>query len=171
MPKIIVVMGVSGSGKSSVGRALAAALACPFLEGDAVHPPANVEKMRQGTPLEDADRWPWLDRIAEWIAANGAAGGVVACSALRRSYRERLRRADSGLRFVHLDVPAAELLRRMEQRRHFMPASLLHSQLETLESPGVEECALTVDATQAQEAIVAQTRSWLESGNTAATGR
>jgi gluconokinase len=143
---VIVVMGVSGSGKSHLGKALAAAEGWDFQEGDELHPAANIAKMRAGVPLDDDDRGPWLDRIAAWIADHLRADrpGVVACSALKRRYRDRLRRAGGGVRFVYLRVPHDELLRRMRQRHHFMPPSLLESQLQTLEEPAMETDALTV---------------------------
>lgn len=143
---MIVVMGVSGAGKSVVGQALATRLAVPFCEGDALHPAANVARMAAGQPLTDADRAPWLDAVAGWITAHPA--GVVACSALRRRYRDRLRAARGDLRFVLLDVPAAVLAERLRGRAgHFMPATLLASQLDTLERPDPDEAALVVDGT------------------------
>lgn len=150
-------MGVSGSGKSTIARRLADALGWDFLEGDALHSPANRAKMRAGVPLEDADRWPWLDAIAAWMAQQLAAGrsGVVACSALRRVYRERLRRAGPGVRFVYLQVAHDELARRMRGRRHFMPPALLGSQLATLEEPASDEPALRVQASGTVEATLA----------------
>ncbi|PAX07383.1 gluconokinase [Sphingomonas lenta] len=139
-------MGVSGAGKTAVGRALADALGCLFLEGDDFHPPANVEKMRAGEPLTDADRAPWLDSLADALAAHEAKGerSVLACSALRRRYRDRLAAA-APCRFVLLDVPTHELARRLERRAdHFMPAALLESQLATLEplEPDENGCTL-----------------------------
>lgn len=152
---MVLVMGVSGSGKSSVGVALAARLGVPFLEGDALHPAANVAKMAAGVPLDDADRAPWLAAIAAWIAAH--AGGVVACSALKRAYRDRLRVTAPGLRLVALLPPAAVLAERLGHRRgHFMPGSLLASQLATLEAPGADEEALVVVADEPVEATVAR---------------
>lgn len=139
----IVVMGVSGSGKSAIGAALAATLGVPFGEGDDLHPAANRAKMAAGVPLDDADRAPWLDRVAVWMAANPA--GVVSCSALKRRYRDRLRAGDPTARFVLLDVPRAVLDDRLRHRRgHFMPASLLDSQLATLERPDPDEAAVTI---------------------------
>lgn len=137
----IVVMGVSGAGKTVVGQSLARALRCAFLEGDDFHPPGNVEKMRRGDPLTDADRAPWLDALAAALAAHEARGErcVLACSALRRRYRDRLAVA-APCRFVLLDVPPDELARRLERRAgHFMPAALLASQLATLEPLGADE--------------------------------
>jgi len=141
-------MGVSGSGKTTVGTALAEAFGVPFIEGDALHPAANVEKMRQGIPLTDEDRWPWLDRVAEELKtqARGKGRAVASCSALRRPYRDRLRRSvGPDLRFVFLRGDMATLAVRMQHRHgHFMPASLLESQFATLEMPAEEEDVLTV---------------------------
>jgi gluconokinase len=149
----IVVMGVSASGKTVVGQALADRLAVPFVDGDALHPPANVEKMAAGHPLDDADRAPWLDRVAAWLAQH-EAGGVVACSALKRRYRDRLRRDAPDAIFVLLDPPAAVLRARISHRPgHFMPASLLDSQLATLERPDADERAIVIT----NEATVADT--------------
>lgn len=144
----VVVMGVSGAGKTAVGRALAQELGWAFLEGDAFHPPANVEKMRAGVPLTDADRAPWLDAIADALAAHEARGErcVLACSALRRRYRDRLGSA-APCRFVLLDVARDELARRLRERRgHFMPAALLASQIETLEPLAPDEDGMIITA-------------------------
>jgi gluconokinase len=148
-PVVLVVMGVSGSGKSTIGTLLAERLGWAFEEGDSLHPKANVEKMAAGTPLTDDDRWPWLARIADWIDNRLDAGenGVITCSALKRSYRHVLNRRGSGVEFVYLAVGRAELTERVENRpAHFMPASLLDSQLETLEPPTPSEPAIEVDA-------------------------
>lgn len=164
---LIVVMGVSGSGKSTLGEALAQALNCDFQEGDALHPAANVEKMRAGIALDDIDRKPWLEQVAAWITTQRSQqrDGVVSCSALKRSYREQLRRADPELRFVYLQLPRVELERRLRQRNHFMPASLLDSQLRTLQEPAADEWALTLDGRAAMAANVASVHDWL--GNAA----
>lgn len=150
-PQVIVVMGTSGSGKSVIAQGIADQLGWPFQEGDALHSAANVAKMSAGTPLTDADRWPWLDSIATWIRQQLQAGhsGVVSCSALKRVYRERLRQGglspdSADVRFLYLQVSREELLRRMQARQHFMPPSLLDSQLATLEEPAVDEPALTL---------------------------
>lgn len=160
---LIVVMGVSGSGKSTLGAVLAQTLHCDFQEGDELHPPANVDKMRAGIALDDADRQPWLERVAAWITTQGERqrDGVVSCSALKRSYRDRLRRADPELRFVYLQLPRIELEQRLRQRDHFMPASLLDSQLRTLQEPAADERALTLDGRVAMAANVAKVRDWL----------
>lgn len=164
---IVVVMGVSGSGKTVVGRALAAALGWPFLEGDDYHPPANVAKMAAGTPLTDEDRWPWLDRLAAAMAAILGRGGhaVLACSALKQSYRDRLARAAEApgdVRFVHLKGDYATIAARLAARQHrYMPASLLASQFATLEEPAD---AIVVDAGTAVADEVARIRAWLGAG-------
>ena len=153
-PLVIVVMGVSGCGKSTVGRVLADRLGWVFQEGDDLHPASNVAKMRAGVPLTDEDRWPWLDRVAGWIEGRLVAGesGVVACSALKRAYRERLSRPGDVV-FVHLEVDRNTLEERLAGRRgHYMPAALLASQLETLEEPGTDEDVIRVDAKISAEA-------------------
>ncbi|MBY5789986.1 gluconokinase [Rhizobium leguminosarum] len=153
----IIVMGVSGCGKSSVGEKLAEALHLAFVEGDALHPAANVEKMSKGIPLTDEDRMPWLDRIGEDIKASleKREGIIVSCSALKRLYRDRLRAAAGGnLFFVYLEGSRALLMKRMGQRKgHFMPASLLDSQLATLEVPTGEPGVVTVDIDDTVEGI------------------
>ncbi len=144
-PCVLLVMGVAGSGKTSVAEALAARLHWPFQEGDALHPAANVAKMQGGTPLTDADRWPWLDRLADWIAARLAAAenGILTCSALKRTYRARLVRP--GVRLVYLWGERELLAARLGARRgHFMPPALLDSQLATLEPPGADEHPITL---------------------------
>ena len=141
----IVLMGVAGSGKSTVMRTLAGELGWPTAEADDFHSPANVAKMRSGRPLTDEDRWPWLDEIASWIGERERAGenALVTCSALRRVYRDVLRRGHPSVWFAHLVVEPAVIADRLERRRgHYMPAALLASQLETLEpldagEPGV----------------------------------
>ncbi|AFU01323.1 gluconokinase [Nocardia brasiliensis ATCC 700358] len=146
---IVVVMGVSGSGKSTVGRELAATLDVPYAEGDEFHPAANVAKMAAGVPLDDADRAPWLDAVAAWLAEHVDRGGVITCSALKRAYRDRLRAAAPSAFFLHLSAPRAELAHRMTERSgHFMPASLLDSQLAALEPLGTDERGTVVDATR-----------------------
>ncbi|WP_237710290.1 gluconokinase [Rhodanobacter fulvus] len=159
---IVVVMGVSGSGKTTVARELAQQLNWEFLEGDSVHPPANVAKMSAGTPLNDDDRWPWLEAIVKWMSQRLQRGesAVVACSALRRIYRDHLRQAGAGVRFAYLHVPHDELARRMRSRDHFMPPSLLDSQLATLEEPGPDEDALRVTEEHGVEASLAAIVDW-----------
>lgn len=150
----VVIMGVSGCGKSSVGAALGARLGVGYRDGDDLHPPANVEKMRQGTALTDADRWPWLDRVAADLAQDAPL--IIGCSALKRAYRDRVRAGAGGpVTFVHLAGNRAVIAERLGQRRgHFMPSSLLDSQFATLELPGPDE-AITVDIDQPLDAIVA----------------
>lgn len=148
-PVVLVVMGVSGTGKSTVAGLLAGQLGWDLEEGDDLHPEANVAKMASGQPLTDGDRWPWLDKIAAWIQAHIQAGnpGVVTCSALRKAYRDRLR--SPGVVFVHLagskEVIAARMARRLD---HFMPTSLLDSQLATLEELEADEQAITIQLGQ-----------------------
>jgi carbohydrate kinase (thermoresistant glucokinase family) len=146
-PSVVVMMGVSGAGKSTIAQRLAERLGWDFAEGDDLHPAANVAKMAAGQPLTDADRAPWLEAVARWVDEEIQAGrrGVITCSALKRDYRDMLRRPE--VVFVYLSVPRAELERRMALRTgHYMPASLLDSQLEALEPPGADEAALTVAA-------------------------
>jgi carbohydrate kinase (thermoresistant glucokinase family) len=152
-------MGVSSSGKSTVGAALAERLHAPFLDGDGYHPPANVEKMRAGTPLTDADRWPWLERLA--LALRDAAAGnngiaVGACSALKRAYRDFItEKAGEPVLFVYLDGSKAVIGERIARRVHeYMPASLLDSQFATLEPPASDENAIAVPVTETVEQIV-----------------
>jgi len=150
----VVVMGVSGSGKTTLGQALAERLGWPFLEGDELHPPANVAKMAAGHPLDDEDRYPWLEAVGGWLAEH-ADGGVMSCSALRRTYRDQLRRHAPGVRFVHL-VGSREVIERRQASRpgHFMPASLLTSQFATLEPLQPDEDGIAIDVDQSVDAIV-----------------
>ena len=148
-PIVLVVMGVSGSGKSTIAAALAERLGWPFEEGDSLHPAANVAKMTAGVPLTDDDRWPWLAKVADWIDGRLDTGenGVVTCSALKLSYRAVLNRRGQGVEFVYLALDRSELQERLDHRTgHFMPRSLLDSQLDALEAPGATEPAITVDA-------------------------
>ncbi|PZV39833.1 gluconokinase [Mesorhizobium kowhaii] len=154
----IVVMGVAGCGKSAVGIALAAALGVTFIEGDRLHPPENVARMASGEPLTDKLREGWLDAIGEGIAASAEQGqGVVAaCSALKRSYRERLSGFCSEIVFLYLEIDPATARRRVGSRKgHFMPASLVDSQFAILEPPDADERALTLDATRSVGELVA----------------
>lgn len=151
-----VVMGVSGAGKTVTGLALAARLGARFVEGDDLHPPANRAKMAGGTPLADADRWPWLDRVGAALA-EGEAPVVGACSALRRAYRDRLRARVPGLVFLLLQGPRALVAARLEARvGHFMPPGLLDSQLATLEPLGPDEGGLTVAVEGTPEAMASR---------------
>lgn len=149
----VVIMGVSGCGKSSVGAALSVRLGIPYRDGDDLHPAANVAKMRAGIPLGDEDRWPWLDRVANVLRREAPV--LVGCSALRRAYRDRIRAgADGPVRFVHLTGGRAVIAARMAAREgHYMPPSLLDSQFATLEPPGPEE-AFSIDIDQPLAAIV-----------------
>jgi gluconokinase len=168
----IVVMGVSGSGKSTVGAALAKRLGVVFRDADEFHPAANVAKMSAGTPLTDADRWPWLDAIGAALAEAGRRGRgiVVGCSALKRIYRNRLRAAAGRpLVFVHLTGSHATLAERMRTRKgHFMPASLLDSQLATLEPPGPDEAAVTVSVEPPAAAVIEAAMRGIAERDTAA---
>ena len=160
-PMIIVVMGVSGSGKTAVGRALAQRLKGEFLEGDAFHPSVNVEKMQRGEPLADQDRSKWLVKLGQVIAARVAEGTpvptVISCSALKKSYRDRLRRADRSLQLVYLTGSPMLLAERLQRRRdHFMPPSLLPSQLATLEPPGDDESPIVAEISSSVARIVDQ---------------
>lgn len=148
--RVLVIMGVAGSGKSTVGLALAERLGWPFKEGDELHPAANVAKMSAGRPLTDADRAPWLAAVGgwidDWIAAGGT--GVITCSALKRAYREGLTRGRPQARLVYIKVPRALLAGRLAHRKgHFFPPSLMDSQLADLEEPGADEGVLTDDGT------------------------
>ena len=153
-------MGVSGSGKSTVGEAIAERIGLPFVDGDELHPEENVAKMSAGLPLEDADRAPWLDAVGERLAASPV---VIACSALRRAYRDRLRAAAPGIRLVLLDGSRELLAERMGGRAdHFMPPELLDSQLATLERPDPDEGALVFDVARPVDEIAADAARALE---------
>ncbi|MCD0449623.1 gluconokinase [Actinocorallia sp. API 0066] len=144
---LLVVMGVSGSGKTTVGRLLAEVLDVPFAEGDAFHPWSNISKMLSGRPLTDADREPWLDELGHWLKDHDRRGGVLSCSALKRAYRDRLRSYAPRARFVHLHGPTELLTSRVQDRApHFMPPSLLDSQLAVLEplQPDEDGATLTI---------------------------
>ncbi|CDX13435.1 gluconate kinase 2; gluconate transport, GNT I system [Mesorhizobium sp. ORS 3324] len=153
----IVVMGVAGCGKTVVGEALAETLKAVFIEGDRLHPPENVARMARGEPLTDALREGWLDAVGERIAASVGGGqkAVAACSALKRSYRDRLRRFCPDIFFLYLRIDRETAWRRVAGRKgHFMPASLVDSQFATLEEPGADERAATMDATRTVAGIV-----------------
>ncbi|MFJ5224735.1 gluconokinase [Streptomyces sp. NPDC088400] len=153
-PHVVVVMGVAGTGKTTVGPLLAAALGVPYAEGDDFHPPENIAKMSAGTPLQDADRWPWLDAIGVWAHGRAGLGGVVSSSALKRSYRDRLRAAAPDALFLHLSGDRPLIERRMSERQgHFMPTALLDSQFAALEELGADEAGVAVDVSGSPEDI------------------
>ena len=157
MPCVLVVMGVSGSGKSTIASSLAERLGWTFEDGDWFHPPENVAKMRAGHPLTDADREPWLRGISDEIERVCKAGehAAIACSALKRSYRQVLADGHKGVRLVYLRGPAELIVNRLQQRKgHFMPADLLSSQFETLEPPDASENPVTVSIDASVDAIV-----------------
>ncbi|GHF21746.1 gluconokinase [Streptomyces griseoluteus] len=153
-PQVVVVMGVAGTGKTTIGPLLAARLGVPYAEGDDFHPQANIDKMSAGTPLEDADRWPWLDAIGRWAHGRAGLGGVVSSSALKRSYRDRLRAEAPGVVFVHLTGSRELIESRMSQRQgHFMPTALLDSQFATLQPLQADEAGVAVDVSGSPEEI------------------
>ncbi|MFC4783534.1 gluconokinase [Nocardioides sp. MAHUQ-72] len=155
-PPLLVVMGVSGSGKSTVGAALAQRLGVPFVDADDLHPAANIAKMTRGEPLDDDDRHPWLETIGDWLAGH-PEGGVVSCSALKRKYRDQLRDHVASLEFLHLQGSREVIARRQASRPgHFMPASLLTSQFATLEPLGPDERGVVIDVDQSVDRIVQQ---------------
>lgn len=164
----LIVMGVSGCGKSSVGEALAAHFAVPYIEGDAIHPPANIAKMSAGTPLNDEDRWPWLDALSARLKAQAAqnCGAIASCSSLKKSYRDRLQ-AGSGpqTRFIFLNCSRKTLERNQSARKgHFMPQSLLDSQLATLEPPHDEARAIVIDGNLSFDVVIQSIVAKLEQG-------
>jgi carbohydrate kinase (thermoresistant glucokinase family) len=153
---VLVVMGVAGSGKTTVATLLARSLGWPFEEGDALHPQSNIEKMAAGHPLTDADRRPWLEKVTEWVEARLDAGenGLIACSALKKSYRDVIDRRGSGVLFVYLAGSKETIAARLATRHgHFMPPSLLDSQLADLEEPGPDEPAMRFDIGPPPEVI------------------
>ncbi|MFJ4082851.1 gluconokinase [Streptomyces iakyrus] len=155
---LVVVMGVSGSGKTTVGRLLARRLGVPYAEGDDFHPAANVAKMRAGHPLDDTDRRPWLEEIARWLAGHADSGGVVTCSALKRRYRDRLVSAAPGTFFLHLDGSPELIAERITARQgHFMAPELLRTQFADLEPMGEDEAgaAIPIDGTPEETAALA----------------
>lgn len=155
MASPIVVMGVSGSGKSTVGAALAQRLRVPFADADDFHPPANIDKMTAGQPLNDDDRYPWLEAIGTWLAEHCDGGGAMSCSALKRKYRDQLRRHCPGVEFLHLSGTPEVIGRRQASRPgHFMPASLLQSQFATLEPLEPDERGIVIDVDQNIDSIV-----------------
>ena len=164
-PMHVVVMGVAGCGKSAVGRQIARRLGLPLIEGDEFHPARNIEKMRQGLPLDDQDRAGWLDRLGRELMGH-ANGAVLTCSALKRVYRDSLRAAMPDLHFVHLELSQEQALQRVAARDgHFYPPSLVASQFEALEDTRSEPRVLVVDAGSPGEAIAPQAANWLEAGS------
>ena len=160
-PRHIVVMGVSGSGKSTVGDLLGARIGLPYHDGDDLHPQSNIDKMAAGEPLTDDDRWPWLKLIGEWLMDH-PDGGIIGCSALKRSYRDAIREASPDAVFVHVHGSVELLQERMEARPgHFMPASLLDSQLDTLEHLEADERGRIFDISGTPDEIVAATIAWI----------
>ncbi|MDO5513458.1 gluconokinase [Corynebacterium sp.] len=158
----IVIMGVSGTGKTTVGTALAEQLALPWRDGDDLHPPDNITRMIAGVPLTDEDRDPWLRAVGRWLAQQ-PAGGVIACSALRRPYRDLLRSIVPGVRFVHLDGARVVLAERMQRRQgHFMPVRLLDSQLGLLEPLGADEDGCSFDVAHSPTELVSRIVAWLD---------
>ena len=156
-PVVLVLMGVSGCGKSTVAALLAGQLDWPFEEGDALHPQANIDKMAAGEALTDDDRWPWLDSVADWIDAQLDAGrnGVITCSALKRSYRDVLNRRGSGVRFIYLAGSRETIGERIAARHgHFMPTSLLDSQLAALEPLQADEAGIVLDISKDPSELV-----------------
>jgi len=154
MAPLLVVMGVSGSGKSTVGAALSQRLRVPFADADDFHPEANIAKMSRGEPLDDGDRWPWLEEIGRWLADH-PDGGVMSCSALKRKYRDHLRHHAPRTTFVLLEGSREVIERRQAVRPgHFMPASLLTSQLATLEPLEPDEDGIVLGVDQSVDAIV-----------------
>ncbi|HEV8689554.1 MAG TPA: gluconokinase [Ideonella sp.] len=167
MQTSLVVMGVSGCGKTSLASALASALQARFIEGDTHHSEASLAKMREGVALTDADRAGWLDRLAAKLQTGGPA--VLSCSALKRAYRDRLRAASPGLRFVFMDIARDEALRRVASRgaAHFFSTSLVDNQFETLERPEGEPGVLRVDATAPLPQLLAEVSNWIRREETA----
>ncbi|MEV0304486.1 gluconokinase [Streptomyces prasinus] len=156
-PHVVVVMGVAGTGKTTIGPLLAARYGVPYAEGDDFHPPANIAKMSAGTPLDDEDRWPWLDAIGAWARGRAGLGGVVSSSALKRSYRDRLRAAAPDVVFVHLTGDRALIEDRMSHREgHFMPTALLDSQFATLQPLETDETGVAVEVSGSPEEITEQ---------------
>ncbi|MFY0409263.1 gluconokinase [Solicola sp. PLA-1-18] len=151
---LVVVMGISGTGKTTVGELVAQRLGLEYSDADVFHPQANIDKMSAGTPLTDEDRWPWLEAIGAWLAERDATGGVVSCSALRRAYRDVLTGAAPRARFLHLDGDIELIRERVAHRSgHFMPVSLLESQKDTLVPLGDDEPGLRVDVADSPDQI------------------
>ena len=169
-PPLVVVMGVAGSGKTTVGAALAQRLRVPFADADDFHPKANIEKMSAGIPLTDEDRGPWLETIGAWLADHAARGGVASCSALRRAYRDVLTAAAPQAYFIHLHGTREVIAARVAGRPgHFMPAALVESQFATLEALEPDELGAVIDVDQPVDDLVTQALGLLQHGSTAYT--
>jgi gluconokinase len=165
-PQHVVVMGVSGSGKSTVGKLLAGQLDATFIDGDELHPAANVAKMEAGQPLDDHDRKPWLELVGEKLVEAGDESVVIACSALKKYYRDIIRSRDPSARFVFLNGPPDLLAERLRGRKgHFMPPSLLQSQLETLEPLGPLEPGFTLDISHSPDELAREAAAQLASSD------
>jgi gluconokinase len=170
-PVHVVVMGVSGAGKSVIGERVAKALGLPLIEGDEFHPAHNIEKMRQGLPLDDDDRAGWLDRLGEELVRH-PRGAVLACSALKRAYRDKLRRHVGALRFIHLDLTREQAQQRVAARGgHFYPPSLVATQFEALEDPSGEAGVLVLDGMLPVDEVTRRAVEWLEADGTDSTMR
>ncbi|MCZ9310232.1 gluconokinase [Corynebacterium uberis] len=156
-------MGVSGAGKTTIGTLLAERLGVSYRDGDDLHPQANIDKMASGQPLNDEDRWPWLKEVGQWLA-QAHDGGVIGCSALKRSYRDLIRQACPDVEFVHVHGDVDVLASRMDQREgHFMPSSLLESQLATLEPLGSDEAGAVFDIAAPADAVADKAAAWVAS--------
>ncbi len=161
----VIVMGVSGSGKSTIAEGIAKRTGWTFAEADEFHSQANIAKMEAGTPLTDEDRWPWLASLGEWMREQSAHGisTVITCSALRRTYRDVLRTGLDSLDFIHLDGPPEVIRQRMGHRKgHFMPPELLQSQLDTLEALGADESGVVLDIRSTPHELVDEAIAWLK---------
>ena len=161
----VVVMGVSGSGKTTIARGIVEATGLEFSEADAFHSPENIAKMEAGVALTDEDRWPWLRALADWMGAKADEGvsTVITCSALKRTYRDVLREGPPSVDFLHLDGPAELIKGRMSQREgHFMPTSLLQSQIDTLEPLDPDESGIVLDLRETPEVLIERALDWLD---------
>ena len=157
-PMVLVIMGVSGSGKTTIATQLAGMLNWPLAEGDALHPAENIAKMQAGQPLTDADRAPWLEKVTQWVEAclDAGHGGIITCSALKRAYRKQIARRGAGVTFVHLSGAREVIGMRLQKRAgHFMPPALLESQFAALELPAADEPVLRMNVEAAPAAIAA----------------